>query len=119
MGTIKKAAKKIIENYYDRLTSDFQVNKRIVQETTDTPTKKIRNKIAGFVTHLMKRIQNGPVRGISLTMQEESRERKMDYIPDQSALDPLKKEIFVDELTMKMLKDSEINIEDIRLFEKK
>merc|ERR1712070_341131 len=81
MGTIKKAAKKIIENYYDRLTSDFQVNKRIVQEITDTPTKKTRNKIAGFVTHLMKRIQNenGPVRGISISIQKQDFKRQMDY----------------------------------------
>merc|ERR1712170_255269 len=70
--TIKKAAKKIVESYYSRLTSDFQINKRIIQEITDTPTKKTRNKIAGFVTHLMKRIQNGPVRGISHNIQEQN-----------------------------------------------
>jgi small subunit ribosomal protein S17e len=37
------------------------------------PTKKLRNKIAGFATHLMKRIQKGPVKGISLKVQEEER----------------------------------------------
>jgi hypothetical protein len=35
------------------------------------PSKRLRNKIAGFATHLMKRIQVGPVRGISLKLQEE------------------------------------------------
>jgi len=44
--TVKKASRQIVEQYYDKLTLDFQVNKRIVQEVAEVPTKKIRNKIA-------------------------------------------------------------------------
>ncbi|KAK9153593.1 hypothetical protein Sjap_001073 [Stephania japonica] len=84
--TVKKSSRQVIERYYPRMTLDFHTNKRTLDDIAIIPTKRLRNKIAGFTTHLMKRIQKGPVRGISLKLQEEERERRMDFVPDESAI---------------------------------
>jgi small subunit ribosomal protein S17e len=83
---VKRSAIQIIEKYYSRLTLDFDTNKRVCDEVAIIPSKRMRNKIAGYITHLMKRIQKGPVRGISLKLQEEERERRMDFVPEVSAI---------------------------------
>jgi len=85
--TVKRSARHIVEKYYSRLTLDFHTNKRVTDEVAIVPSKRMRNKIAGYVTHLMKRISRGPVRGISLKLQEEERERRMDFVPEVSALE--------------------------------
>lgn len=77
----------MIERFYPKLTLDFETNKRLADEIAVIQSKRLRNKIAGFTTHLMKRIQKGPVRGISFKLQEEERERKDQYVPEVSALD--------------------------------
>ena len=77
----------MIEGYYPKLTLDFETNKRLADEIAYIPSKRLRNKIAGYTTHLMKRIQKGPVRGISFKLQEEERERRDQYVPEVSALD--------------------------------
>merc|ERR1712232_894058 len=103
--TTKRAAKHIVEKYYQRLTMDFATNKRICEEVASIQSKALRNKIAGYLTHLMKRISKGPVRGISLKLQEEERERRMDYIPDISAVDlEIEKGIEIDQDTKNMLR---------------
>eukprot|EP00041_Stephanoeca_diplocostata_P003957 m.39636 g.39636 ORF g.39636 m.39636 type:complete len:136 (-) comp14743_c0_seq1:78-485(-) len=103
--TVKKVARLIIERYYTRLTLDFHTNKRICDEIARIPSKKLRNKISGFITHLMKRIQEGPVRGISIKLQEEERERRDNYVPEMSALEPTEAGILIDQETRSMLKD--------------
>jgi len=73
--TVKKSAKVLIEKYFSKLSEDFHLNKKvfinnlkILSDVAVVPSKRLRNKIAGFATHLMKRIQIGPVRGISLKL---------------------------------------------------
>ena len=109
--TVKRSARQIVEKYYQQLTMDFDINKRVVDEVAEIPSKRMRNKIAGFVTHLMQRIRRGPVRGISLKLQEEEREKKLDYVPERSAIDV--DTIQVDAETKKMLKFLKVNIPNV------
>merc|ERR1711861_88356 len=106
--TVKRSSKKIIERYYQRLTLDFNTNKRICDEVAEIPSKRLRNKIAGFTTHMMKRIARGPVKGISLK-QEEEREKRLDYIPDISAVDLMIEDgIEIDPDTKTMLRNMDM-----------
>jgi small subunit ribosomal protein S17e len=100
--TVKRAAKVLLEKHYQKLTNDFHINKRILSEVAKVPTKRLRNKIAGFATHLVKRIQRGPVKGISLKVQEEERERRLDWVPKQSEIQIEK--VNIDNETSQMLK---------------
>ncbi|KAL5520673.1 RPS17B [Sanghuangporus sanghuang] len=111
--TTKRASRVLIEKYYPRLTLDFHTNKRLIDEVATVPSKRLRNKIAGFTTHLMKRIQKGPVRGISFKLQEEERERKDNYVPEVSALDTSVSGLAVDRDTKALLKA--LNFESIKV----
>merc|ERR1712203_1034436 len=90
-----------LKNTTLNLPSTF-TNKRIIEEIAVIPSKPLRNKIAGFITHLMKRLQRSTVRGISIKLQEEERQRRDNYVPDVSALE--QDVIEVDSETKDMLK---------------
>ena len=89
------------------MSLDFHYNKRVCDEVSLMPSKRIRNKVAGYATRLMRRIQKGPVRGISLKLQEEEREKRMEFVPTESDfnLDNIK----IDEETKRMLEDLKLS----------
>lgn len=111
--TVKRAARQIVEKYYAKLSLDFQYNKKVSEEVALIPSKRMRNKVAGYITHLMRRIQKGPVRGISLKLQEEERERRMDFVPEKSEVDvPI---IQIDQDTVDMLTNLKIFIPNVKV----
>ena len=50
---VKRISKELIETHGD-FTTDFETNKKLVSEYSTVSTKHLRNKIAGYITRLMK-----------------------------------------------------------------
>ena len=101
--TVKRAARQLIEKFYPKMSFDFHYNKRVLDDVAIVPSKRIRNKIAGYASKLMKRIQKGPVRGISLKLQEEEREKRMDAGAKENFF--REEDAIIDEETSDMLKN--------------
>ena len=53
---IKRTARELLEKYEKHFTLDFEHNKKMVAKLIDSPSKKLRNKIAGYITHLKRQI---------------------------------------------------------------
>jgi len=51
---IKRVARELLEKFSDRLSTDFEANKMAVNELVNFDTKRLRNRIAGYVTSLKK-----------------------------------------------------------------
>ena len=101
--TVKRAARQLIEKFYPKMSLDFHYNKRVLDDVAIVPSKRIRNKIAGYASKLMRRIQKGPVRGISLKLQEEEREKRMDAGAKENFF--REEDANIDEETHEMLKN--------------
>ncbi|KAM0681012.1 40S ribosomal protein S17 [Glugoides intestinalis] len=104
--SVKRAAKSIVELYFSRINKDFENNLSVVRDVTVTQNKKTRNQIAGYVTHLYKRIQEGLVKGVYIKSHEQEKERKESFIPKVGILDVDK--IMVDPVTFSMIKKYQI-----------
>ncbi|MEM4441185.1 MAG: 30S ribosomal protein S17e [Desulfurococcaceae archaeon] len=50
---VKRIARELLEKYPDMFTRDFEHNKRMVAKLAIVPSKKLRNRIAGYITHLI------------------------------------------------------------------
>ncbi|EHY65247.1 small subunit ribosomal protein S17e [Nematocida ausubeli] len=99
---IKNASKQFVEKHYGNLTVDFYENRDVLEGVSIIKGKRVRNKIAGYSTRLMKRIRYEKVKGVSIRAQEEERERNDNYVPSESIIDV--ERIEVDNVTMEMIK---------------
>jgi small subunit ribosomal protein S17e len=56
---IKRIAKELITRFPDKFSNNFEDNKRVVNALTQGATTKIRNQIAGYITHVFSLAQAG------------------------------------------------------------
>ncbi len=57
---IKRIAKELIRRFPNKFSNDFENNKRIVDTLTQGATTKVRNQIAGYITHAFAGMQTTP-----------------------------------------------------------
>ncbi|ABN70006.1 30S ribosomal protein S17e [Staphylothermus marinus F1] len=50
---VKRTARELLEKYPNLFTRDFEHNKKVVSKLIETKSKKLRNQIAGYITHLV------------------------------------------------------------------
>ena len=48
----KKIARELVERFPDKFTTDFETNKKLVDTFTNISSKKLRNRVAGYITQL-------------------------------------------------------------------
>ena len=52
---IKRASFELLERYPDKFNRDFEENKKILEALNLIEEKKTRNKIAGYLAHVIRR----------------------------------------------------------------
>jgi small subunit ribosomal protein S17e len=65
---IKRLAKELMERFPDKFSSDFDANKHAVDALTQGATTKVRNQVAGYITHTISLTQTDSP---SETIEEE------------------------------------------------
>ena len=51
---IKRKSKELLEMYRDKFSNDFTKNKDALNEIVEISSKKLKNKIAGCIVHIVK-----------------------------------------------------------------
>lgn len=55
---IKEIGKLLLDRYPDVFTTEFSRNKKMIDELTNIESKKVRNRIAGYVSKKVKENNN-------------------------------------------------------------
>ncbi|MCE4615387.1 MAG: 30S ribosomal protein S17e [Desulfurococcales archaeon] len=54
---VKRTARKLLLRYPSVFTDNFEENKKIVDQLIEYQSKRVRNRVAGYITHLIKVIR--------------------------------------------------------------
>jgi len=67
---LKKIGNTLIEKYPDDFSQDFNENKKTVGEFLDSMSKKNKNQVAGYITHLVDKKKRLSTLKISYQMKD-------------------------------------------------
>ena len=70
---IKNLAKSLIEKYPERFTKNFEKNKEELDKLVKTESKKIRNMIAGYLVHVIRKRERLPAFEVPYRVQDKRR----------------------------------------------
>ncbi|MCP8304014.1 MAG: 30S ribosomal protein S17e [archaeon] len=59
MNRIKRISIQVLEKYGDLFTDDFDKNKAVLGQVSTVRSKHLRNKIAGYITSLKRKEEEG------------------------------------------------------------
>jgi small subunit ribosomal protein S17e len=71
---IKRTAKELVRRFPDKFSRDFEKNKELIATLTEGTTVKIRNQIAGYISHSLAAEEEEPVS--EAPMEEDEEEEK-------------------------------------------
>ncbi len=57
---IKNVSERLVKMFPDKFSKDFEKNKQILSQLLPIKSKDVRNKIAGYITHIIERKQIQP-----------------------------------------------------------
>ena len=52
IAAVKKVARELVERYPDKFTTNYDSNKTVLADLVDAKTKRLRNRVVGYVTRL-------------------------------------------------------------------
>lgn len=53
IAAVKKVARELVERYPDKFTTNYESNKTVLADLVDAKTKRLRNRVVGYVTRLI------------------------------------------------------------------
>jgi len=50
---VKRIAYELLERFPEAFSKDFEYNKRVLEKIADIPSRKLRNRVAGYITSVI------------------------------------------------------------------
>lgn len=73
---IKSISEKLAETFPDKFSTDFENNKKFIDQVLKLSSKSTRNKVAGYITHIIKKSSKPKTYEVSYQQMDDKRRRR-------------------------------------------